>query len=308
MAEWLYEAGIGEARAALVEDGAILMARLELPGLRAGTVAEGRLRSEGRVELDAGEVQLDARPKGISEGARVMVMVTREAISERGRAKLPKAIVTDAAPRPGPDLLARIETMGIPIRHCRPHEADLLEAAGWSEAIDEAITGDIVFPGGALRMSVTPAMTLFDIDGSTDLETLAIAGAKAVALAIERHNVQGSIGVDFPTLAGKGARQAVAEAIDRHLAQPFERTAVNGFGFLQIIRRRHRASLPEMLLADPVGAAARAELRRLERLLPPLPATHIVSSAVLRRIEAHPDWTAELARRVGGTIALVERT
>lgn len=308
MAEWLYEAGIGEARAALVEDGTILMARIERDGLRAGTVAQGRLRSDGRVELDSGEVQLDARPKGVSEGAKVMVMVTREAIPERGRTKLPKASITDAEPRPGPDLLARVETMGVPVRHCRAHEADLLEAAGWSEVMEEATTGDIAFPGGALRMSVTPAMTLFDIDGSADLEALAIAGAKAVALAIERHDVQGSIGVDFPTLAGKGPRQAVAEAIDRHLAQPFDRTAVNGFGFLQIIRRRHRASLPEMLLADPVGAAARAELRRLERLLPPLPATHIVPSAMLRRIEAHPEWTAELARRIGGTIALVERS
>src|SRR4051794_16907223 len=42
LAEWLYEAGIGEARAALVEDGRILKARIELDGVRAGTVAAGR--------------------------------------------------------------------------------------------------------------------------------------------------------------------------------------------------------------------------------------------------------------------------
>ncbi|MEJ8631170.1 hypothetical protein P0F65_17835 [Sphingomonas sp. I4] len=44
MSEWLYEAGIGEARAALVEDGRIVQAAIELTGtLTVGTVAEGRL-------------------------------------------------------------------------------------------------------------------------------------------------------------------------------------------------------------------------------------------------------------------------
>ena len=57
MAEWLYEAGIGEARAALVEDGAIVEARIELEGLRAGTVEEGRLRA--RVNNAKGEPETD---------------------------------------------------------------------------------------------------------------------------------------------------------------------------------------------------------------------------------------------------------
>ena len=63
MREWLYEAGIGEARAALIEDGAIVAARIEADdeGIRAGTVAEARLARiviPGRraiVTLDTGE-------------------------------------------------------------------------------------------------------------------------------------------------------------------------------------------------------------------------------------------------------------
>ncbi|MEA3042205.1 MAG: hypothetical protein QOH47_43, partial [Sphingomonadales bacterium] len=43
MAEWLYEEGIGENRAILVDRGAILEAAIELPGLRAGAVVEARL-------------------------------------------------------------------------------------------------------------------------------------------------------------------------------------------------------------------------------------------------------------------------
>lgn len=306
MAEWLYEAGIGEARAALVEDGRIVKARIELPGLRAGTVATGRLRADLRVELeDGGEALLDRAP-GVSEGAKVRVRIVREAISEPGRAKLAKAVFSDEAPASGPDLLARITATGIPVRQPRAHEPDLLEQAGWSEILEEAVTGEIPFPGGALRMAVTPAITLFDVDGSTAPEPLALAAARAVAQAIERHGIAGSIGIDFPTLANKAARLAVADVIDAALPQPFERTGVNGFGFLQIVRRRTRASIPELLAADLAGAEARAELRRLERLLPPLPASHVVSNRVLRRLQAQPDWTAELSRRIGGNIELKE--
>lgn len=306
MAEWLYEAGIGEARAALVADGAILKARIELEGLRAGTIAKGRLRADNHVELtDGGEVLLDRAP-GVPEGAALTVRIVREAIPEPGRAKLAKAVVSDEAPAPGPDLLARIIATNIPVRQPRAHEADLLEQAGWSEILGEAATGEIAFPGGALRMSVTPAMTLFDVDGSTPPEALALAAARATALAIERHGIAGSIGIDFPTLANKAARLAVAEAIDAALPQPFERTNVNGFGFLHIVRRRSRASLPELLRADPAGAETRAELRSLERLLPPLPASHMVSSRVRRYLDRRPGWTAELARRIGGTIELKE--
>lgn len=305
MAEWLYEAGIGEARAALVEGGTIRKARIEMEGLRAGTVATGRLRADNRVELTEGEVLLDRAP-GIAQGAPITIRVVREAIPEPGRAKLAKAVVSSDAPAPGPDLLARITATGIPVRQCRAHEPDLLEQAGWSEILEEAITGEIAFPGGALRMAATPAMTLFDVDGSIPPEPLALAAARAVALAVERHGIAGSVGVDFPSLANKAARLAVADTIDAALPQPFERTGVNGFGFLQIVRRRTRASLPELLRADPAGAEARAELRRLERLLPPLPASHIVGSRVYRRLAARPDWTRELARRLGGAIELKE--
>ena len=149
-------------------------------------------------------------------------------------------------------------------------------------------------------------MTLFDVDGGGTPEVLALAAAPAISAAILRHGIGGSIGVDFPTLANRDARMRVAEAVDAGLPQPFERTAVNGFGFLQIVRRRPRASLPELLRADPAGAAVRAALRRIERLSPPLPASHIVPAGMLRVIEAHPGWTDELARRMGGPQVLKE--
>lgn len=301
MPEWLYEDGIGEARAALVDDGRILAARIELPGtLQIGTVAPARLTERQAGTLDDGtEVLLDRPPAGITLGARVMVDVVREAIPEPGRAKRAKARLTDAGPTSGPDLRARIAATGHPVRVLLPHQPDALEAAGWSEVLDEATSGEIAFAGGALRLSPTPAMTLFDVDGEGDLEALSVRAATAVAQAIRRHGIGGSIGIDFPTLAGKAPRQAVAAALDAALPPPFERTAVNGFGFLQLIRPRPRASLPERLRADPVGAAARAALRLIERVPAGAPNAHRLAAAVRERIESQPDWLAALVQRTG---------
>ena len=303
MVEWLYETGIGEIRAGLIDDGVIVAAAIELDdgGLRVGHVAPARLidRHSGLIRLDSGEEAVLNGPAGVPEGGALIVAITREAIPEPGRLKLPRATVTDADARPGDDLVTRIRATGVQLRQLRSHQGDDLEPAGWSELLDEATTGDIAFTGGALRMSPTPAMTLFDVDGTPPLDALAVRAATAVARAIRRHGIGGSIGVDFPTLTGKAPRQAAAAAIDAHLPLPFERTAVNGFGFLQIVRPRPRASLPERLRADPIGAQARAVLRRLERETGP-PRPHRLPAAVHARLLARPDWLAELARRTGG--------
>lgn len=315
MAEWLYEAGIGEARAALVSRGRIWKARIELAdnGVREGAVLRARLVEitgprTGKVALAGGqgEALVEPLPRGITQGASLTVRIVREAIVERGRLRLPKAVPGEGAPHPGPALGERIAATGVPVRECRAHEADRLEQAGWSEVLEEARTGDIAFAGGWLRMAVTPAMTLFDVDGPAPHGPLSIAAAHAAAQAIERHGIGGSIGIDFPTLSDKAERQAVAEAIDAALPQPFERTAINGFGFLQIVRRRTRASLPELLAADPAGAEARALLRRIERLPPPVPDTHIASAGVARWLTRRPELVAEASRRTGTAIRIVE--
>jgi ribonuclease G len=314
LAEWLYEAGIGEARAALVSRGRIWKARIEVEGTgpREGAILHARLveRSGPRTGKVAfidrgGEALVEPLPGGVTQGAALTLRIVREGIVERGKLRLPKAVPVDDAPRPGLSLLGRIEISGVPVRHCQAHEPDRFEEAGWSEVLDEAITGDIAFPGGWLRMAVTPAMTLFDVDGPPPHGALSVAAAHAAAQAMERHGIGGSVGIDFPTLSARAERQAAADAFDAALPQPFERTAVNGFGFMQVVRRRARASLPEAILGDPVGHAARALLRQFERLPPPAPDTHIVPEAVARWLSARPHLAAELRRRAGATVRFV---
>ena len=313
MPEWLYEVGIGETRAALVEDGIITEARIDRADdrPRAGDIVAARLKRKaglagrGEVELDGGAVALLAPiPSGLTEGAPLAVEIVREAIPERGNPKLPLARPADAPLRPAATLREALQESGTSIRMVPSHGPDLLEEVGWSELLEQAESGLVPFPGGLLRIALTPAMTVIDVDGELAPAELAVRGATAAGHAIRRFDIGGSIGIDLPTLPDKRARQAAAEALDAALPQPFERTAVNGFGFLQIVRRRARPSLLELIQADPVQAAALALLRRLEREPLPGPDQVTAPAAVARLIETRPDWTAELARRRGRPIRI----
>jgi hypothetical protein len=307
LAEWLYEQGIGENRAILVDEGEIVEAAIELPSaLRVGAVVAAQLTQiliagrRGLASAKGEELLIEPLPAGLTEGAAFRAEIVREPIAETGRQKRAKAKATDAAEQAGLPLANRLGAH----RLLTPADADLMEQAGWTELLEEAATGDIAFAGGALRMSVTPAMTLFDVDGTLPPEALAEKGAAAAARAIRRHGIAGSIGIDLPTLSDRAARQRAAATIDKILPQPFERTAVNGFGFLQIVRRRERASIPEIVLADPLGAAARALLRRAERARGHGPITLHAPPAVVARIGAEPDWTARIERALGAAVAL----
>jgi hypothetical protein len=321
LAEWLFEAGIGEDRAALIEDGEIVEIRIDRHDgrPRAGAVIPARLvgrlphsdRSILTLEGAGGGEAVGRMPATLTEGQQILVIVVREAISEPGNRKAPlvQPAEPDAVAGDGPALLALLRDGGHAVTELHPHDPDRLEAAGWSEQLAEAESGLIAFDGGLLRMALTPAMTLFDIDGTLSQADLSLAGAIATARAIRRFDIGGSIGMDLPIppAAGKTLKHAIAAQVDAHLPQPFERTAVNGFGFLQIVRRRVRQSIPELLGADPVAAAALALLRRAERATGRGAVTLSAAPAVIRRVAAAGQWQNDLARRRGCIIHLSEK-
>jgi hypothetical protein len=295
--EWLIERGIGETRAALVEDGRILEARILRDGVvHAGSVLTAQLKRVGRNAVALADGQEYLLPKGalgVTEGARLNIEITREALGGAEPWKRPLARLTEAAPRPAPALEGRELSF--------PSTSDELEAAGWSDLLDEARSGLIGFPGGELRVSLTPAMTLIDVDGELSPAELALAGARAAAAAIRRHGIGGSIGIDLPTVDSKTARLAAAEAVDEILPKPFERTAVNGFGFLQIVRPRTHASLLE-LAADRAPFEAAALSRRAAREVGSI--RLVAHPAVAAALEKEGDWLSQLGKQVGGTVTL----
>jgi hypothetical protein len=303
--DWLVERGIGETRAALVENGEILEARIELDGaVCAGSILKARLKNAGirgrnaiAVADEGSEFLLPRGAPGLTEGASVTIEVTRGAIPGSEPWKLPLAKVSDKAPhlaRPMAGLEERSLLASAP--------RDELGDAGWNDLVEEARTGVVGFAGGELRVSLTPAMTLIDVDGYLEPQELALMGAAAASRAIRRLDIGGSIGIDLPTVGNRSARLAAAETIDQTLPQPFERTAMNGFGFLQIVRPRMRASLLE-LASDRALFETRALLRRAS-FEGAGPKTLVAHPAVIKALENHSAWVEAFSRQLGGLVRL----
>ena len=304
LAEWLVEEGIGEHRAICLNDGQIAQARIAWPGeLTAGTVADAVLiaraagAKRGTARLPDGEEALvDNLPPGASEGAAIRLRITRPAMAERGRLKLARACPADEAPRPAPTLADGLAREGHAVRvvHRFP-------SCDWDDLVQEAFAGEIAFAGGSLLLSPTPAMTLIDIDGALPPRDLALAAVPAIAGAILRLDLAGPIGIDFPTLATKADRRAVDISLQEHLSGwAHERTAMNGFGFVQMVARMERASILHRATLRRGGMAARLLLRRAERL-DGVGAIELSGHPALEKAIG-PQWMDELAVRTGRMI------
>jgi hypothetical protein len=299
LAEWLVEDGIGEQRAAQLAGGQIAAARVQWPGeLIAGQVEGAVLvsrtagSSRGTARFASGEEALvDRLPKNAREGAPLRLKVMRAAIGERGRLKRAQARPTEESPH--------IPTLGDSLA-AEGHAVRIVRRFGegdWDELIAEAFAREISFAGGTLLFAPTPAMLMIDIDGALPPRELALVAVPAIARAIRRFDLGGSIGIDFPTLDEKNDRRAVDEALGQALADwPHERTAMNGFGFVQLVARLERPSLLHRAASTPAAFAARALLRRAEALEG--------AGAIL--LQGHPalevqlaPWLADLARRTG---------
>lgn len=318
MSEALIDHGIGETRAVVIENGAIVEAHVERDddGLRTGDVWAARLVTilvpgrRGIVECGGHEALLEPLPSALTSGGLVRVEVVREALPEAGRAKLAKGCAAAGALHGpgriahGPDLAARLAAAGHTVRDVTRALDDPLEAAGWSEIAEAAASGHMTFPGGLLTISPTPAMTVIDVDGAGEARGLAETAAVAAAQAIRRFDLTGSIGIDFPTLGDKAARGRLGELLDASLPQPFERTAVNGFGFVQIVRPRLRPSLVERLRLDAVPTAALTLLRHALRLAGAGTRELTAAPPVVAWLEARPHLLDDLRTRSGRAVRL----
>lgn len=315
---WLYEAGIGENRALRLEHGELVSVRVERgqKGTRQGAIVDAQFTRQwvagqsGIITLESGEqCLLQPLPKGLTEGASLRVEIVREALNEKdGQSKRAKArpVANEIELTAGPSLLERIEKDGQPIQDVHAHGPDLLAGFGWKEAMEQAETGRIEFDGGTLLVSLTPAMTVIDVDGPLAPFELAKRAAQYIALALTRFDIGGSIGIDFPTLSTKAERTEVCAIFDAYMAGNCERTAINGFGFMQIVRRKTGPSVLEVAQADKVLTATLALLRQAERSAAGAGSLQLnVHPAVAAKLHHRQVWLDELSKRTGRNV-LVE--
>lgn len=300
--EWLIEQGIGETRALLVEGERVLAARVAWPGeVTAGTRVNGKLTTKlkgsrrGVAVLPNGiEALVDHLPPQVTEGQSLALIITRAPVAERGRLKRAQARVVSgdmawvAADFPDGRIVHRFPT-GL-----------------WDEVWHSASSASLDFAGGEILVSVTPAMTVIDIDGIGAPRDVALAAVPAIARAIRWFDLGGNIGIDFSTIAAKADRRAVDDALGEALDPwPHERTAMNGFGFVQLVARLEGPSLLHRFATARLGMAARMALRRAELACDDgkgqvlLLCVHPALKTKLR-----PEWLDELARRSGRTVRI----
>ena len=302
-AEWLVEQGIGETRALLVEGDEVLAARLHWPGeLVAGDILPARLTSKtagmrrGTATLENGTgVLVDHLPHELTEGMSFDLLIWRAPIAERGRFKrahgryLPKDEAIAASP--GTPFSA-----GKPVRQ--------FPAGLWEDVWHSASTGVVEFAGGEILCSVTPAMTVIDIDGDLPPRELALAAIHAIALSLKVNDLGGNIGIDFPTIEAKADRKAVDAALGEALGDwPHERTSMNGFGFVQLVARLEGPSLLHRFAASRTGMCARYAVRVAEQAGGSGPVLELRVHPALKA-KLKPAWVEELARRSGKQVRI----
>ncbi|WP_353216211.1 ribonuclease [Sandarakinorhabdus sp.] len=304
----LVEPAPGATRGLVLDGDSVVAAHLvrDDEPLPVGMIAPARLvarigAGRARAMIAGSEALLDPAPADWHEGQSRLAQVVRAARSDGARDKHARIAAHPGPARAAPSLAETLAAAGHDVQMVPVHGPDLLAQAGWDDVAAQAQSGVVDFPGGRLLMVPTPAMLVIDVDGDGDLARLAEGAARAAAAAIACHGIGGPIVVDFPTLAGRSARSAVDRLLADHLPAPFEKTAMNGFGLVQIIRPRGAPSLLEA--ARRPGFAALELLRRAMRLTGAV--TISGPAAVHDWLAARPALTGELARLTGGRAALV---
>jgi len=300
---WRVELGIGEERAIQYRGGEPIAARLRWPGgLEAGQVLTGVLTSRaigsrrGRARFPGGEEALvENLTRDASEGAEMRFRVTRAIVEEASRVKLAQVRPTHDAECPAPSLLETLPDA---------REVRAFPSGDWDEIHAMGSEGIVTFPGGSLHFAPTPAMVMVDVDGHLPPRELALAAASVLARASALMGLGGMVGIDFPTLEAKADRKAVDAALEQSLADfDHERTAMNGFGFVQIVARFERPSLLHLVQRYRAGAAARLLLRRAEHLAGPEGQIELIAHpAVIANLTDH--WRTELSRRTGKQLSI----
>jgi ribonuclease G len=187
-----------------------------------------------------------------------------------------------------------------------------IQEADFVNLIDSAVSGSVPLPNGMLMIERTRAMTMIDIDGNVDGLTLNLQAAVEIPRFLRLFDITGPIGIDFVSVVSKEARQQILAAFDdaARALGPHERTAINGFGFCQIIRRRTGPSVSEIICGTRRAqmsdeSLAIALLRDAGRSIGVGPRQLVARPAIIDLIKSWPEETGALRSSLGVDIVLL---
>jgi ribonuclease G len=275
---------IGEMLRAVVEHDTLVELHLDraCDPLPFGFICDALVRDKQgvRLKVDCNGVDawlIGSAPHAI--GTRLQVQVIRAPIAEPGQIKRAHVIEHRSLIKvpPAPQMVQ-----------------DFPESFEVEEWCDRAISGTIFFEGGSLSLERTRAGLVIDVDGSGDTLTLNIRAAEKIARVLRLFQVGGMVMVDFITADNRSDRQAIDAALDAALkkdSRTFERTAINGFGMVQIVRAKRGPSLIDQLcgIRHHVPSLDTQALRLLNE------AAHSVGAGP-RTLHARPDIIQTLAK------------
>nr|WP_315456337.1 ribonuclease E/G [uncultured Sphingorhabdus sp.] len=247
----------GERRAALVEDGLPVEIYIQRDTQWVlGEHGEGRIERKtpsGAYIAPTSGTELLVRGKtNQPEGSAVTFEIVREAIAEPGRLKPAEAVLTDVLDAQRLDKTAlwerRIATMALPTS-TRP----------LGDGLDEALAGASAVGDVLVSFQRTKAGLVFDVDGTGDPFAINSVAATEIARLLRLYQVGAMVMVDFVSMESKRQRADIAALFDAAAAadsRPFERTAINGYGLMQIVRARPRPSVLDQLFGTRIASLA----------------------------------------------------
>lgn len=304
--QWTLELGPAEWRARQrLESGfeALHVWRPHWSALLPGDHVAARLTSmRGALDIAGEEAVLSPMPPGLHEGQLLAVEITRARLPEPGRWKPARARALAERPQtlpPPAALEARwLALIGAP--------ADAPRAR-----VDADFVPELAFDGGSLSIERTRAGLVVDVDATVPALEAGLKAAATLARALCRVQAGGAVLVDFPGLADKAQRHRLAQAFDAASAadpRAFERTAINGFGLMQIIRPRLMPSLIDITLGTALRPSAETAAVALLRQLPETggagPRMICAPAAIIAAFAPLDAALAAASRQIGAPVTL----
>ena len=244
----------GERRAALVENGHIVEIHIQrdlhwaLGETGAGRIDRKTPSGSYLASDDGAEILIRGKAKA-GEGARVVFEITREAIAEPGRVKPAEGRVLEAMP----EVLR--DKDGLWDDRLSALKAVTVRNQSFGDAFDAGIAGASHVGDVTVSFQRTKAGLVFDVDGVGDPVAINLLAAKEIARLLRLYQVGAMVMIDFVAVDSKANRIAIAEAFDAaaaHEPRPFERSAVNGYGLMQVVRARPRPSVLDHLFGTRI--------------------------------------------------------